>query len=805
MSRTFVSPNGRFTLVEGGGTGVLRPTWGTDGSFGGRGVIVNLGTDDLGWCLVNDTGTLIASASNGSLRLVSSDGRQLQALEVAPHFADRFVGGWLGSDGSSYWETKQGDLLVWRRGCRQLEKVDPSSYLRLFESIEVSPVSCVRMCLAHKVKLPGRWLASHRKQIEKQDDGPLLLQLYDSWIGGASQEKMVHLLAETRRPHEDTHAAPGNDPSKEWLRQPLLPTRLEELCFACESGCLPPWFIKRSDLDELLVLARCDPKVPQMVLNLHALRPDLGVEPELISLLVKYSHPYGQPTPYSNSIRCLEQAEVDPALLCPLLEPGYMEIERLIDYYSYRPCRVAVPRLIELLPLHSIACRRALLGQLRVDLGDDPAAWRTWIAQSHHEPSERGQLLQNGGDAGGQLWLARADERFVTPRAPRLVQRIVAHKPDEIWLEQDRVGLRRWGSPQLDWYWELPSGKSKWPLVSLAKDGYFQGIGLPSGESLVEVQVDGTSGIRHSKKGVERYLTRQELRQDNDAKTLLENFARQPLVRYSTSLAWIFFEGKSALQFGQARSEKPIVKGQTSEDGRWTLVAGRNGDSDCFSLWSIATKDYQLRIAIPRFSSLLYLGSQATFNVPQCFSPDSRWLAIGTEKLTLVSTEGDTPHTVSTQAIKARSLAFQPKAERLAVGSENELVLMHLPDLKVEQIIRGLGPVNGLAYSPDGSLLAVALQDEIRVYQTNSPWPTQEGQDPQLLSELWTGMRLSGGAAVRLSEVEFKQRLKRWKSETGSDWWDGCPKPPGLPTLPLAALAICGGFLGYSFWSRRRS
>ena len=207
------------------------------------------------------------------------------------------------------------------------------------------------------------------------------------------------------------------------------------------------------------------------------------------------------------------------------------------------------------------------------------------------------------------------------------------------------------------------------------------------------------------------------------------------------------------------------------------------------------------------FPANYFAGSGVVFNFPHCFSPDSRWLAIGTEKLTLVSTESDSPHTVATQPIKARSLAFQPKAERLAVGGENELVLMHLPDLKVEQIIRGLGQVNGLAYSPDGSLLAVALQDEIRVYQTNSPWPTQEGQDPQLLSELWTGMRLSGGAAVRLSEAEFKQRLARWKSETGSDWWDGCPKPvsqPELPPLALAGLAVSASFLGYSLWQRRR-
>ena len=67
----------------------------------------------------------------------------------------------------------------------------------------------------------------------------------------------------------------------------------------------------------------------------------------------------------------------------------------------------------------------------------------------------------------------------------------------------------------------------------------------------------------------------------------------------------------------------------------------------------------------------------------------------------------------------------------------------------------------------------------------------------------------SDGAAARLSEAEFKQRLKRWKSETGSDWWDGCPKPvsqPGraeLPPLALAGLAVSASFLGYSLWQRR--
>jgi hypothetical protein len=799
-ARSFHSPNNRWSVACYGNQAYLTGDWQSSRE---RRLVLESPSPDF--CLINDARTFIVAASTRYLHLMSTDGEPFQVLSITPHYAERFVGGWIESDGSSYWETKQGDLLIWRRGSNQLEKIDPGTYFGLFESTEVSPISCLRLCLAHQLTISKHWLASHRKQILNQEDGPKVLQLYDAWVGGSSPETLVELLAKEWRPMcQDRLRSPA---VKAWLSD-----HLENLCYAERSGCLPPWLISQSDLDVLLGFAVRNSELTSHLLQLQALRPDLRLSPALIPILLGHSKGSQACSFSSSPVRCLQEAEVDPALLCSLLDNDFSGVEDLLDYYSFTPFRASVDRLIKLLPKHPLACRKALLRQLRVDLGDDPAAWRSWIEQPRHDAVQRGKALVSNGDGSGLLWLARASQLELPPGIPRLIQRIAVKSPQEVWVDQDRVGLRSLVSPQRDWHWELPSGNSKWQLPAGSSNEDYSGIASAQGECLLES--DDGKAVSCLKDGVLRRLTQVEAVSDMQVAAMVQALRQKPPVLYDClPLTSLLHGAKFRVRKELTEHYWPLVKGHTSTDGRWTFAGPLADDAEGlhFSLLSSGGKVSPVEVEMTDFPANYFAGSGVVFNFPHCFSPDSRWLVIGTEKLTLVSTEGDAPHTVGTQAIKARSLAFQPKADRLAIGTENELVLLHLPDLKVEQIIRGLGPVNGLAYSPDGSLLAVALQDEIRVYQTKTPWPTQEGQDPQLLSELWTGMRLSGGAAVRLSEAEFKQRLARWKSETGSDWWDGCPKPvsqPGraeLPPLALAGLAVSASFLGYSLWQRRRS
>jgi hypothetical protein len=610
-----------------------------------------------------------------------------------------------------------------------------------------------------------------------------------------------------------SHCLSSGAPNQAKLK-PLSPS-LTQLCCAVESSSwLPSWLVSEKDLVTLQKAVGSDTVRLRTLLKMHALRPDLAISPELVDLVEQVTKRCKKDSDEGRSlIVYLAEAGVEPEKLVELLYPEFTDLEGLLDYYAYQPCLEAVPALINLLPKSEVAVRRALYRQLRVDLGADPAKWRAWIAKPHHEPVERGKQLLLNGDAGGLLWSARGSDLSVLSNGalPRLVQRISAQQVGELWVDAGRVGRKDVWAPQRDWCWELSTGKSLWPIPE-RMDTYFRGISRPSGELLLEYDSGAKPQAVWQQNGKFQHLAIPEAKREADVNKLIAEQNFDPPDIHTEARDSLFYQtgqcpGLSLSDYknkeGQRLFDTGMI-GRLSRDGRWRALAlmgspggGANSWSDetFLTLWNTSLRRLDLELQVPCRVTMSLMSTARSMSA-HCFSPDSRWLAIAADKLTLVSTEGDAPHTVATQAIKARSLAFQPKAERLAAGTENELVLMHLPDLKVEQTIRGLGPVNGLAYSPDGSLLAVALQDEIRVYQTKTPWPTLEGQDPQLLSELWTGMRLSGGAAVRLSEGEFKQRLARWKSETGSDWWDGCPKPvsqPGraeFPPLALAGLAV---------------
>ena len=56
------------------------------------------------------------------------------------------------------------------------------------------------------------------------------------------------------------------------------------------------------------------------------------------------------------------------------------------------------------------------------------------------------------------------------------------------------------------------------------------------------------------------------------------------------------------------------------------------------------------------------------------------------------------------------------------------------------------------------------------VYQLRSPVPEVGEEDQQLLSELWTGMRLRGGMAPPMTPDEYRYRRDTWKAKGGGEW-----------------------------------
>ncbi len=793
----YYSPNGRFSLSEfSADQGMLQVE--VRGYSSWRSIFY--GSRGSDFAVLDNSGSMVAVVGGTSVRLFSSEGKVLDRGEVPAGFGHRIIGGWIEGDGTCFWETRQGELWIWRRRSSSLEKVAISQIQTVSASADVSAVSILRWAVSNQVPVSKDWLAAHKRQVASQADGQVILQFYYEWAAGKPNIQLLEILSKDCLPFSDWGAV--GQRGKVSMRR-----RTEQICCLLgPSKWIPAWLITKSDAVDLQRPAASDPEVLRRLVRLYALKPDLPITSDLVKVISKLADKNPEPYYFYNLVSGLEEAEADPRVFVELLSDSFPAIDDLLDFYSRKACLEAVPLLLNLLAGREVAVRRALFRQLRVDLGRDSEKWNDWISQVHHNPADRGRVLIENGDSGGMLWLGRTSELRGTT-IPRLVQRISAEDVANLWIDGKRVGCGTFHLPQSDWCWDLATGTSYRPLV--VRGEYF-GLSSAPGQYLVQEQFDEAQRVVFSDLDASRFFDKKYARSDISVAGLLSSRKLCTPIIEEYQPNSLFYRATPAQKVSVGPKYRYARQGGAAANGRWCLMGlvHDNGEGTDFALWNCAKKRLELPPAVVGAKPFFDSSDRPTANL---WSPDSRWLAVGGEKLTLVSTEGDAPHVVSTQAIKARSLAFQPKADRIAVGSENELVLMHLPDLKVEQIIRGLGPVNGLAYSPDGSMLAVALQDEIRVYQTNSPWPTQDGQDPQLLSELWTGMRLSGGAAVRLSEAEFKQRLARWKSETGSEWWDGCPKPvsqPGraeFPPLTLAGLVVSAGFLGYSLWSRRRS
>ncbi len=118
-----------------------------------------------------------------------------------------------------------------------------------------------------------------------------------------------------------------------------------------------------------------------------------------------------------------------------------------------------------------------------------------------------------------------------------------------------------------------------------------------------------------------------------------------------------------------------------------------------------------------------------------------------------------------------RSLAFSSAEDEVAVAGPDSLRTYSLPEGRLLREVP-------FARVPqmEGTSSALRVQDSQHeyVYQTDA-LPTRAALQPQnqrLLAELWTGHRLQGGLAVRLTAAQWNARRLRWEGLFG-------PLPPG--------------------------
>jgi len=224
-------------------------------------------------------------------------------------------------------------------------------------------------------------------------------------------------------------------------------------------------------------------------------------------------------------------------------------------------------------------------------------------------------------------------------------------------------------------------------------------------------------------------------------------------------------------------------------------------------------------------------------------SKGSGTMAIAPDGVTLAAAIGDTvgfwnlvsgESRVFPSGQRITALAFSPDSSALAVGGD-KLTLWKVSDGSVQNTIAGQKDIQGLAFSPDGLVLAAASSDGVRLWKLVAPErpqgylasPSDGGSSvayspdgtliatggSDLIVRLWnaaTGDQLASvaGHSERISQVAFSpdgtklasgagDGLRLWQVARGSEATATAPvrgaPPAPLAPVPLAADAIAPG------------
>lgn len=431
------------------------------------------------------------------------------------------------------------------------------------------------------------------------------------------------------------------------------------------------------------------------------------------------------------------------------------------DFFSRVHYPPVVPALIEQLPPHPRSeLLQALKFQTRTDLAD-PQAWKAWLLESQRKTGlERGRALSAHGERSGPLWLARtAGDVSALTATPRLIGVFPARKTENVSLVQGV--LRRLDGRADDdvLSWDVASGevRSRLPRKYSDRFTFHQG---DDGDALL---VDDGERIEAWYRGKSWSI-----------RSGIMAVSRNGLwATLTPGPGYLVADRLMSLRSEKVWPLKETSRGRFTDDSRWLLVplTDVRGEEPVFD---VSSDDSQL--LEPDHSPFL----------PR-FSPDGRWVLRGEKRGITVQDRQGRPQ----GGCEGWLLGCRPDSSLAAVGDGRTVALRELPSLRE----RGRVPLTGssVTFSDDGRYLAlVGWDDCIRVLELN-PRGWGAPDDPQLLSELWTGLRLQGGSAVEMTPEEYLQRLQRW----GPGWTWG-PPPPTEAWRQAAAAAVqsCLGVLG---------
>lgn len=458
-----------------------------------------------------------------------------------------------------------------------------------------------------------------------------------------------------------------------------------------------------------------------------------------------------------------------------------------LDFFERVPCPRAVPILVECLP----ESESALVFQTRLRLGPEPEPWRNWMAMGQR----RGSFLAERGEPSGVLWMAHNGQEELLSylrRRPRLVWLVRTRLTFEssLALDGDRL-VRTCGSnedPVVSWDMDtgLPAERLPTPhdpngFFVASRNANRIAVDTPRGVSARELpapyQALKSPGRVRALSADGRWLL------GGGAESTLTDLERSQ-TRPVEMEGWLAFDPGSRI----LASTPPLLL--TGPEPRAIDLGPQGGQAVELS---------------PDGKSLLVLGEQ-NLEVVKLLNGDRRMLVSGeTAGRVLVSRrgliavgrklmdwEGEPQGEVPSPLIPRD---FSPDGSCLIATTARAIEVLELDSsLKTRWSVPFEGDVLSLAMSENNRHLAVAQANGvISVWELDPPDMSQEGQDPLLLAELWTGMRLQGGQATGLTPDEFNVRVERWARGRAWNWFRGLApyRPDGNNVTVLAgALGI---------------
>lgn len=514
--------------------------------------------------------------------------------------------------------------------------------------------------------------------------------------------------------------------------------------------------------------------------------------------------------------------------LCPQLAPLLQDPldyfaparEQLLDYFLDNPSPEVLPQLAKFVGTsdYGSACQKVLREGTRVDLGADPQAWAKWFAQRRSsEPHQRAQAL--GQEPSAALWLGRSgtleEVGKSLAQAPRTVAVLAAGSTERLGFTPQGLLARLQGNTtQRAYAWDVQGGVRAEFGSEVPAGLEFQftpdlSLCLLYNPQKKELAVLGKVPLQW--KALEQGIDQQVLLSPRGDCLVLS------CPGYSVDTRLI------PIQKGQILLEKSIAlpsdrqpffrpAGPSDVIGEDLLlrapwdrpavplegVLGYSPDGQKYLMYQ---EGYGLLdIASKRFQPIAPLREVDTTIKVHRFSPSAAYLALYTiDDVQVADTTHDRVHIVKDFSI--HQAAFSSDERFLALAGENSLRLYRLPEMK--QVAEFRSPVawGDLAFSPDSQYLAANAGDRLQLWQLHPVLEIPTKADPTLLSELWTGQRLAGGAALPLTPAQFHERLKSWTTQTDQLWDEGkvAKQPLWRPFAVVLLLAA-----GTLVWKKRR-